>query len=297
MRLFTFILSFFLPEDDVWVDELVTTAANDGLGTLEEYVDVSHDKDEVGEATTLDVIQAAEGFWGASPKCARSSKIFICPRSKSSKSFVIRLCTKKNNVKPMCPSTNNPSECTDVVVWKEYRRGSPEMYDLMYAGYDSPANTEASAETSTESSEPDSADFPAFVRKTATVEVVSHRRVRRGKKMSFIQTLACEIKAKLGTPNRTSANVLTVRHLAHCRCREVNLRAVDTRHAVEQVIELVFANDQADIQAAKIRNSRAVKKQAALVAYQSKSALFRWLVSSETYVSWAWSTSVGHADG
>ncbi len=275
-----YVVSLCLPKDDPWVDELVGTAANDGLATLEECVDVSRDNEVVGETATLEDGQAEEGFWETPVGCAKR---------RCNKAYMCAWCFRKFSSMMKCPNTSTPSKCSDMVVRQEYRNGSLEMFELLFADRYLP--------TATGSGSANSAVEQAFVRKTATVEAVSHRRVRRGKKMSFVQTLACEIKAKLGTPNRTSANVLTVRHLAYSRCREVNLRAVDTRHAVEQVIELVFANDQADIQAAKIRNSRAVKKQAALVAYQSKSALFRWLVSSETYASWAWSTSVGHADG
>lgn len=275
-----YVVSLCLPKDDPWVDELVNTAANDGLATLEECVDVSQDNEVVGETTALKYGQTEEGFWESPAGCAKR---------KCNKAYMCAWCFQKFSSMMKRPNTSRPSKSNELVVWQEYRNGSLEMYELLFSDRHAPNSTRSgSANSSVEQ---------AFVRKTATVEAVSHRRVRRGKKMSFVQTLACEIKAKLGTPNRTSANVLTVRHLAYSRCREVNLRAVDTRHAVEQVIELVFANDQADIQAAKIRNSRAVKKQAALVAYQSKSALFRWLVSSETYASWAWSTSVGHADG
>jgi len=280
MRFMRYIVSLCLPKDEPWVDELVVTAANDGLATLEECVDVSLDNEVVGEATASENSQSEEGFWGTPVGCAKR---------KCNKAYMCAWCFQKFSSMMKCPNTPNPSICKDIVVRQEYRNGSLDMFELLFAGRYMP--------TPTSSGSTNSSVEQAFVRKTTPVEVVSHRRVRRGKKMSFVQTLACEIKAKLGTPNRTSANVLTVRHLAYSRCREVNLRAVDTRHAVEQVIELVFANDQADVQAAKIRNSRAVKKQAALVAYQSKSALFRWLVSSETYASWAWSTSVGHADG
>jgi len=139
--------------------------------------------------------------------------------------------------------------------------------------------------------EPEVAVFPLRVE---PVEVMSHRRIHKHRKGQFVQLLATEIKAKLGTPARTPANVLAVRHLAHARCREVNLRAIDTRRAVEQAIELVFLPDDADIEAAKIRNSRSAHAKRSQLEYQRKSALFRMFVSEETYVRWSWAPGEAH---
>lgn len=132
----------------------------------------------------------------------------------------------------------------------------------------------------------------AFAKNVEPIEVARHRRIGTHKKHLFIDSLVCEIKAKLGTPPRTKANLLAVRHIAYSRCKEVNLRAVDTRRAVELAVEMVFVADQVDIDAAHLANSRAVARQNALLRYESKSPFFRSMVGANTYAKWSWSQSV-----
>lgn len=164
----------------------------------------------------------------------------------------------------------------EMVVWQMPTRVNTETPPLGGAGVIDPPDNES------QSTPP-----PAFYKKREPVEVIHHRPIRKNRRREFAVTLALEIKAKLGTPKRTSANEAVVRHMAYSRCKEMNVRIVDTRSAVERASELVFANDEADVDSAKIRNSRAVAWQSARVAYQSKSSLYRFFISENIHCYWS----------
>jgi len=213
---------------------------------------------------------------------------------------------------------------TDVVLWREIQRGSPQMFALLYRIHCTyhKASAEAGAKTDPtmwdqmyeafvdyqtaavaggidgKSQVPIPPPPPPkpFVKKVEPVEVVQHRRIRKHKHEPFVSSLVCEIKCKLGIPRRTPANILTVRHMAQARCREMNLRVVDSRRAVELVVTLVFVPDEVDVDAAKVANSVAVRKQHAALAYEKKSPWFRWIISMPTYVFFAWPQDSGQAD-
>ncbi len=270
------IVSRCLPRDDAWVDELVRGVTDDDVGAAEAYVDCSKDSRPVGETEAL----SSEVGFSQKPKVRKE----LLPLLRKVMSHIAKF--------------RKTERCTDLILWQECYNGTPEFYQLVFGDHESP---EVKPETPVHTGA-DVVDGPvnkskgdgvAFVRKVDQVECVSHRRIRKHKKRQFVSALANEIKAKLGIPKRTPANLLTVRHLVYTRCREVNLRAVDTRHAVEQVIELVFLPDEVDIGAAKIRNSRIAMKQRAYLNYENKSALFRWVVGRETYASWSWSQTCG----
>jgi len=215
---------------------------------------------------------------------------------------------------------------TDIVMYREIQRGTPEMFALLYrihcsylraseaAGayadpkmwdqmYEAFFTCQAAAAAGGSGSKPNTPPShppppppKPFVKKVEPVEVVQHRRVRKHKKDPFVAALVSEIKCKLGIPERTPANIRTVRHMAQTRCREMNLRALDSRRAIELTITLVFVPDEMDVDAAKVANSVAVRKQHASLAYEKKPPMFRWFISKPTYVFFAWPQDSGQAN-
>jgi hypothetical protein len=283
MNLFLWIVSRCLPPDELWIDELVTNAVSDDLRPMEAYVCCQYDRKHLGEEDA-----PVESRGGPLPP----SQFYLW------RDVMAELLRKGQRIPDV-----DPKHCVDVVLWKEHIKGSDGYYDLIFSHLSGEAaatpivvpgvSVKPEEVVALSVNESDPGHAKAFVRRLDPVDVIQHRPVRKHKRNKFVCSLACEIKAKLGMPKRTSANILAVRHMAHTRCREVNLRAVDTRRAVELVVEMVFVPDEVDIQAAKFNNSQAVRLQNAHLAYESKSPLFRWMIGRDSYAKWSWSHSVG----
>jgi len=116
----------------------------------------------------------------------------------------------------------------------------------------------------------------AYHRDIDPVIVERHRRVR--KPLPFVRALTEEVKCKLGRPHRSEANTMAIRRLVEARCKENKVRPKDTYQAVTIVTELVYATHVAEVNAAILRNSWTVRKQQAVLVYQSRSVLYRAFV-------------------
>lgn len=281
------LVSRCLPKDDKWVTDLVASTANDDLQPAEAYVDIGDDKVALGD----------EEYYAA--------KALVVESQKDNKSCweSMHRWRSAHSRHQRVPARNGPLAVPGtMVVWRELQRGQAEHFELLgrVRLNSTPSSNEApsgggansaDAEASEEDEEEETIPTPAFAKKVDSVDVIFHRRVHKKNRRPFICVLVNEIKAKLGVPTRTPANLLTVRHMVFTRCKEVNLRAIDTRRAVEMVIPLVFAPDDVDIEAAQLANSKAIRKQKARLAYEYKSPLFRWWVGRETYATYAWSAT------
>lgn len=85
------------------------------------------------------------------------------------------------------------------------------------------------------------------------LEVKAHRRVKA--KAPFAIAVAKDIKARLGLMDRTNANELVVRRLAHLQCEEYYVRPHDKNRMVLIIIEMAFTPDDDDCFAKRIRKS------------------------------------------
>lgn len=141
-----------------------------------------------------------------------------------------------------------------------------------------------SAQTPAEGPEESSTDagkkpapITGFERRSAVVQVDKHRHVLSNSKV--VAAIVAEIKSKLGKPTRTRDNDLTIRYLANARCGELGIRPHHTRAIVERTIVLVYAPDEADMEAAKLDNSATLLRAHADYAYHGRSSLYRRFVS------------------
>jgi len=287
MNPFLWILSRYFPKDEDWVDSYVANVTSDDLQPLEAYVDTTDDAVALG----------CEGYYKSTPIDPDTARCRATRWEKLKKWYAAQMHATH--------SSRSPQEMGNgtVVSWKENQRGTLDHFDLMYrllrhTQSSNPQTPQSPMEVLTDTVVAALAALAALVapapfkKKVDPVDVVMHRRVHKKQRNPFVCSLVNEIKAKLGVPARTPANLLTVRHMAQTRCKEVNLRAIDTRRAVEMVIPLVFAPDDIDIEAAQLANSIAIRKQQARLAYENKSPLFRWVVGREVYATCMWSPSM-----
>jgi len=78
------------------------------------------------------------------------------------------------------------------------------------------------------------------IREALKLNKVQHRRVRRSKTKQFISCLRAHVKAEMGTPTYTTANMAVIRHIAIQYCREYNVRPESYAHLLDTVVQQVF---------------------------------------------------------
>jgi len=321
-----------MTDDSVGAAEMYVDCGRDRINLEDEFVQLEADRKlhPVGGAKTPPYGPKGPKRGAVSPAVSGAISPAKSPGWGGLYESLVDLFNELNMMRnPLERATNgctNPeaASSTDIVLYREIQRGSLAMYGLLYrihctyqrasdatgayadptmwdqiyeafATYQAAAFADGTDRRSQTPPPPPSPPKP-FVKKVEPVEVVQHRRVRKHKQDPFVASLVSEIKCKLGIPERTPANVRTVRHMAQTRCREMNLRVVDSRRAIELAVTLVFVPDEMDVDAAKVANSVAVRKQHASLAYEKKPPIFRWFISKRTYVFFAWPRDSGQAD-
>jgi hypothetical protein len=83
-------------------------------------------------------------------------------------------------------------------------------------------------------------DNTAKIREKLQISKIQHRRVRRSKTRQFIACLRAHVKAEMGTPTYTTANVAVIRHICIQYCKEYNVRRESYAHLLDAVVEQVF---------------------------------------------------------
>nr|QOY47100.1 ORF 1 protein [Turnip yellows virus associated RNA] len=83
------------------------------------------------------------------------------------------------------------------------------------------------------------------------------RRVRPTRTQGFIRVLRAEVKAEMGTPAYTAANVAVIRHMVDRYCRERNIRKTSYAHIMADVVAAVFVPYKAEYRQAAASGSLA----------------------------------------
>lgn len=91
------------------------------------------------------------------------------------------------------------------------------------------------------------------------VQVVNHRRVRKGKKIPYVQSLVAECKVRFGTPTDTMANRRSVQRYVVQISDKHGVRAAHTRTIVPAVVEMALTPDRWEVDAQQLARSRFIR--------------------------------------
>jgi hypothetical protein len=91
--------------------------------------------------------------------------------------------------------------------------------------------------------------------RTEAIEVVHHRRIRRGKRVPYIACVVAECKVKFGTPVDNAANHLAVQRFAANIMAKHGVRPSHVREVLPMVVVCTFIPSQYEREAAALANS------------------------------------------
>lgn len=255
-----------LLRDPKWVGSLTNEDAEDALA--EECIDTAQDKDSVRSpcmpvaATQPSVVGGSTAQPTRQPEVSTDTSLIPytaptrVPPSTYQERFPVQE-EEEEDPRPGIAATNRVAAAIN------------RHTSAMLAMADAATSRDSAAAKATEAAD------AAFQRDTAPVSVERHRRVKH--KEPFIRALVEEVKCKLGRPTRSPANTLVVRRILHNRCVELKVRPRDSQRAIAIAMELVFTPDEAEVDAAVLRNSWAVRVRKAKLWYANTSATFRYV--------------------